>query len=341
MRLASLSAQKKRQENYNYFDNFVNQTLNLLDDFHDRELLIEATLEIKEKARDIILGTDKKFFECLFGEQLNHEFLHKQPLVSQREFQEMQDNYDRPEKEGKMLRATIARIDKYDCTFLACKMIMYHIDDYWAHKIGAAMKGNNFLQHLYLNQNFISDKGVTGIAHSLRNNTALKILNLSGNLITDEGAFEIGEMLKENTALCELNLDYKEKKRSYRDKDKIQERITAPGGAMVGFSLQTNFSLTALSMTGQNIWDAGAAAIATTLKQNNTLKVLNLSFNDIKTVGGMALSNSLKFNTGLEHCNFAGNHFCDMVGRNLAQMLHVNRSIETFDLHSNDFSVRR
>jgi len=201
---------KEREKKASFFSKFMEQTLHMLNDYKDRELLIAATLDCEEKACDIILSDEKKFFECDFEEQMKHEFLMHQPLVSQREFQHSVDNYNRDEKEQKILEATIRRIDKYDCTFLACKMIDVHIDDAWAMKIGMALRGNNFMQHLYLNRNLISDQGTSHIAYSLRDNWALKILNLSGNLIKDEGAEQIGEMLKQNVTLCELNLDFME-----------------------------------------------------------------------------------------------------------------------------------
>lgn len=71
------------------------------------------------------------------------------------------------------------------------------------------------------------------LANVMEKNWAVKILNLAGNLISDDGAYRIAEMLKVNKHLVDLNLEYHEKKRPYRDKDKPYPRISAPGGAMI------------------------------------------------------------------------------------------------------------
>ncbi len=331
--------ERKREEKHSIFTSFVNQTLDLLNDFEEREKLIARVGEVKERVRDMIYKDERDFQDCHFRDQLRHEYLHEKPLVSQRKFQESVDAYKRDEKELKILMATIRRIDKFDCTLLSCKLIKAHIDDNWAHQIAKAIRGNDFLQQLYLNQNYITDAGVQSLANALRDNWALKIINLAGNFITDEGAFAIAEMLEVNKHLVELNLEFREKKRPYRDKDKPYPTITAPGGSSIAFALQGNFSLTSLSFEKQKLWDAGAAAVAMTLKRNKTLRYLNLAENDISDPGGLALGAALLENKGLHHFKVSSNRFSDKVAISFADAIRGNDVIETLDLFCNDFTV--
>ena len=249
------------------------------------------------------------------------------------------DNYKRDDKELKILMATIRRIDKFDCTFLSCKLTNSHIDDNWCSQVASALKGNDFLQQLYLSGNFISDDGVSSLAAVLEGNMAIKILNLAGNIISDDGAYRIGEMLKKNKNLVDLNLEFHAKKRPYRDKDTPYPRITAPGGAMIAFALQNNYSLTSLNLGGQRLWDAGFLAVGSAIRDSKTLKYLNLSGNDAASQGGLGLAAALEVNEHLEHLNVSQNKFKDDVGMKFADALMKNVSLETLDLYENDLTL--
>ena len=152
---------KKRRERFSLFSDFVDESLKLLDDYEERELMLKGVENMKRKVRDIIYNDEKLFADCIFRDQLRHEKLHSMPLCSQRKFQESCDNYKRGEKELKILMATIRRIDKFDCTFMSCKLTNSHIDDNWCSQISSALNGNDFLQQLYLSGNYITDEGVS------------------------------------------------------------------------------------------------------------------------------------------------------------------------------------
>ena len=79
---------KKREEKYGLFADFVDESLKLLDDYEEREVMLKGVESIKKRARDIIYNDEKLFADCIFREQLRHEKLHSMPLCSQRKFQE-------------------------------------------------------------------------------------------------------------------------------------------------------------------------------------------------------------------------------------------------------------
>jgi hypothetical protein len=346
--------EKRREDKFSMFSDFVDQTLELLDDFEEREKMIQGVDALKVKVANIIYKDERDFQDCHFEEQLQHEYLLEKPLVSQRKFEEAYDNYARDPKELKILLATIRRIDKFDCTFLACKLIRYHIDDNLCHMISKALRGNEYLQALYLNDNFITDSGALSLADSLKNNVNMKMLNLSGNFISDEGANGIADMLRENKNILDINLGFKAKKRPYRDNKSPYPRITAPGGSMIAFALQDNYSVTSIDLSNMKIWDAGAAAFAMTLRTRHTLKHVNLSYNDIGVPGGLSLARALESNRGLLNFNLAGNNFDDKVGFKFAAALRGAVTLEgshhglggdgmnvleTLDMHSNELSM--
>ena len=330
---------KRREAKYSAFADFVDTSLKILDDYEDREKMIKGCDKLKKRAKEMIYKDEKDFDDCNFRDQLIHEYLHEKPLVSQRKFQDSFDAYKRDEKELKVLMATIRRLENSDCTFLACKLCAAHIDDTLAKRISAGLKFNDFLQHLHLPNNFITDEGCRAIAEMLKYNTSLTIINLCGNLITDDGAYCIGEMLKVNKHVVDINLEFKEKKRPYRDKDKPYPKITAPGAAMIAFGIQSNFTLTSLNLKDNKIWDIGAVALASSIKKRCILKYLNVALNDIGEKGGLALARAVEENECLEHLNASGNEFPDSVGQAFAHALKTNTTMQTLDLYSNSFSV--
>jgi len=89
---------KKRAANFSAFADFVDESIRILDDYKDRERMIRGVDKLKARAQEMIYKDEKDYEDCIFRDQLKHEYLHEKPLVSQRKFQESIDNYKRGEK---------------------------------------------------------------------------------------------------------------------------------------------------------------------------------------------------------------------------------------------------
>eukprot|EP00942_MAST-04A_sp_MAST-4A-sp1_P010189 g10189.t1 len=151
-----------------------------------------------------------------------------------------------------------------------------NIHDRDLQNIGAALKANNTLTYLDLNNNNITDVQSIGefIGEGLKTNNTLKSLILWNNNITDLQS--IGGLLKTNNTLETLYLD--------------NNNITDVQS--IGEALKTNNTLEELRLRNNNITDV--ESIGEGLKTNNTLKKLRLDRNNITDV--QSIGEGLKTN---------------------------------------------
>ena len=98
--------------------------------------------------------------------------------------------------------------------------------DKGAIEIASALKQNNTLTLLNLNNNNISNEGAKAIAKALKKNTTLYELDLRYNNIEDTGAIEIANALKINTTvkidiLKNVKISAKIKNKIYNEENRI------------------------------------------------------------------------------------------------------------------------
>ncbi|CAF0804198.1 unnamed protein product [Didymodactylos carnosus] len=146
--------------------------------------------------------------------------------------------------------------------------------------IAEALKTNQTLTHLYMENNNISDAGAKAIAEALKTNQTLTHLYMENNNISDAGAKAIAEALKTNQTLTVLGIQ--------------NNNISDAGAKVIAEALKTNQTLTHLYMSNNNISDAGAKAIAEALKTNQTLTHLYMSNNNISDAGAKVIAKAVK-----------------------------------------------
>jgi len=131
--------------------------------------------------------------------------------------------------------------------------------------IAKALNGNTTLDILYLNKNYLSDKGIYTLTNTLSlNSSKLSLLGLQDTGITDEGAKYIAEMLKTNTAIDRLLLSW--------------NRISDQGVELLADVLGNhNTTLQTLRLSNNKlISDSSADFLVEMLKKNQTLKCLDI-----------------------------------------------------------------
>ncbi|XP_015762966.1 PREDICTED: protein NLRC3-like [Acropora digitifera] len=145
--------------------------------------------------------------------------------------------------------------------------------------LAEAIRLNRTLTHLDLSWNNISDLGTEVICKALQSNHVMTHLILGGNTIGDSGAEALAEALKSPaTQLSYLHLRL--------------GHITSLGVEILAGALQTNRSLTHLSLAGSGI-SCSATALAEALQLNRNLTHLDLSDNQISDTEGMQLAQTL------------------------------------------------
>jgi Ran GTPase-activating protein (RanGAP) involved in mRNA processing and transport len=132
--------------------------------------------------------------------------------------------------------------------------------------LSEALKNNNTLEELELQDNQVSDHGVWHFANVLSvNNNTLKKLVLGNNAITDEGVKYLAQMLQSNRTLTFLGLS--------------NNSITHQGlQILVNSILNYNTILQKLILTGNGqLTDASENALLQLIKQSQSLTLLHVT----------------------------------------------------------------
>lgn len=151
-------------------------------------------------------------------------------------------------------------------------------------------------QELILNQNSITDKGLTLLADCLRRNPRLELLSLNENKLTDRGILVlVNALTNENKNLSVLILE------------DLQLGTTA--GIHLARMLTTNKTLTQLLLKNNQLKDRGMNAIAFALQNNISLTKLDVNNNHLTDRCFEAIMQLLSINRGLTELWLSDNEF--------------------------------
>ena len=189
--------------------------------------------------------------------------------------------------------STLARALTKNSTLKCLVLESYSIMDSEALAFADALQTNTTLTQLDLGGNGISGLGTEAICKALQFNHVMTYLDLSGNTIGDSGAEALaGELQSPATQLSYVNLAHCE--------------ITSLGAEALARALQTNRSLTYLSLIGSDI-SCSATALAEALRLNRTLTHLDLSMTYIGDLGTEVICKALQSNHMMTHLILRGN----------------------------------
>jgi Ran GTPase-activating protein (RanGAP) involved in mRNA processing and transport len=140
-----------------------------------------------------------------------------------------------------------------------------NINSKQATSIASALKKNQSLTSLNLQNNQVQDEGAIALASALEKNQSLTNLDLVCNQIGAKGGKAIASALKKNQNLISLIL--------------WDNEIKNKGAKAIASALKKNQSLTSLNLGCNNIGVEGAIAIAIALEKNQSLTDLSLATN--------------------------------------------------------------
>ena len=185
--------------------------------------------------------------------------------------------------------------------------------------ISAALRSNNVLHTLILNENIIGFDGAMALSSVLKKSISelhapnVTHLYLNDNDIGVKGADAIARSLVTNKSLVKLHLSAND--------------IYAPGIKSLCKGLINNTTLTELNLSWNRFGVDGMKYIATMLLQNNTLRKLYLAHNRIFDDGCELLAHALAANKGLHYIDITGNRIKAKGIEFLAQLLPQNHSL--------------
>lgn len=185
----------------------------------------------------------------------------------------------------------------------------------------AALRTNNVLQTLILNENLISFDGAAHLSSVLKRAISplhapnITHLYLSDNNLGVKGADALARALLTNKTLTKLHIG--------------ANAIEPPGIKALCKGLLHNTTLTELNLSWNRFGLDGVKYLATMLIQNSTLRELYLSHNKIGDDGCEMLANALALNKGLHLIDINGNRIKSKGIEILAQLLPQNYTLLT------------
>ena len=204
---------------------------------------------------------------------------------------------------GSALARALTKNSTLKCLVLESDSIM----DSEALAFADALQTNTTLTQLDLSGNSISGLGIDAICKALQSNHVMTHLSLDGNTTGDSTAKALaGELQSPATQLSYVNLE--------------RCKITSLGAEALAGALQTNRSLTYLSLVDSEILFS-ATALAEAIRLNRTLTHLNLCGNDIGDLGTEVICKALQSNHVMTHLILDGNTIGDSGAVALAEAL--------------------
>ena len=115
-----------------------------------------------------------------------------------------------------------------------------------------------------------------------------------------------------------------------------RERIDVAAAEVLGAALETNTTLTDLSLSLSNLGPDGAKSLADMLKTNTTLTDLHLSANDLGPAGAESLTTALGKNKTLKNLDLSANELGPAGAESVAETLEKNTTLKALNLSGNN-----
>ena len=187
-----------------------------------------------------------------------------------------------------------------------------------------ALVQSQSLTHVNFSQNDLGDDGCMQVILALRVNRTITHVNLSDTGMSHNALTVIGSLIGQINRLTCLHVD---NPHNGIDGDSAAKRLI--------LSLESNESLTELSIARAKLGDDSAFLLSQGLCVNSVLTNLRLRANGITSVGAEHLAKALKENHSLQVLDISGNKISDKGAEAFADMFKVNQSLQKIDLTSN------
>ncbi len=173
------------------------------------------------------------------------------------------------------------------------------------------------LTSLVLDDNAISDRGMSDLCGALLNNVALTHLSVSNNRLTRACCKSVAAMLRSNTTLRHLNLD-----------------VAVINGNILARGLQHNATLKRLDLNYCTIRDGGLDALVNALIANpkSALAHIGLWFVDMTDVGLISLMRLVRTSSTVDVLHVAGNQITDAGWAAVAATLRITSTLRVLGI---------
>jgi Ran GTPase-activating protein (RanGAP) involved in mRNA processing and transport len=208
--------------------------------------------------------------------------------------------------------------------------------------------GNHTLRNLSLSGNNIRRKGATALAGAFMHGCALSRLRLSSNRIGREGTRLLAQAIAESENRVQqlmqrqggIKIGYNIKPVTLEELFLDDTSMKAKGFATLSSMLITNYNLSTLSLTNNNVDDQDMALLSQALAQNKQLplKSLILSFNNISCVGVECLMNAVWGSPTLREIKLDNNKIQDR-GAQLCSVVLSSIRLAVLDISFNKITT--
>lgn len=167
----------------------------------------------------------------------------------------------------------------------------------------------------------LSSDDIEKLAGALKVNRTLKKLSIFsyGSDVDDMAVTWLADAIKSNQQIKLERLD-------------LTLKVSDKGAKQLAQALQTNTSLTHLSLATNKISDEGGVELAKALESNSTLEVLWLPGNNMGDISAAHFAQSLHTNKTLKGLGLLSNYITDLGAAQLAESLKINGTLEELEL---------
>ncbi|XP_067046669.1 glutamate-rich protein 3-like isoform X2 [Acropora muricata] len=188
-------------------------------------------------------------------------------------------------------------------------------DDNTLEILAEPLKRCHDLKMLNLSINRIGPAGAKLLAAVIKENKSLRMLLLHGNPLTDEGVEILVDAVVKTSNISLMNLDLGDC------------GLTVEGAKHVARLIESNNTITILTVSGNIFGLEGWKAISNALKTNSTLETLSLDFSKIGDEEAVLIAEGLQECKNLRSIDLEGNRIGDEGGRRLFKAVKMNKSI--------------
>ncbi|CAH1156097.1 unnamed protein product [Phaedon cochleariae] len=216
-----------------------------------------------------------------------------------------------------------------------------------------ALKGNEYIEHLILEENFLNLEMTVMLCSMIEENSTLRNLNLRGCRIGEVGAKLLSEALLSSQFLTELDLSFNEfgdvglknlqqglcDTSSLKKLNISHNNLTEDSGETLERILLDNKSLTNIDLSWNGFYTGpGNKKLFNGFKQNDQITVLNLAWNGISIKPAIApVAKYIKASTALEYLDLSSNRLSGKPLRMIRAAILKNQSLITVRIGNNPY----
>ncbi|CAH1987122.1 unnamed protein product [Acanthoscelides obtectus] len=229
----------------------------------------------------------------------------------------------------------------------------YGLSEKQIRAISETLKGNAYIEHLILQDNWLTPEMTDMLSSMLQENGALRVLTLRECRIGQSGAEKLNEALSSSQFLSELDLSFNSlgdkglkliqvglcETTSLKKLNISHNELTEESGETLEKILVENKTITDIDLSWNGFYTLpGNKKLFNGFKNNDRIKWLSLAWNGISTKGAISpLTKYLRTATSLEYLDLDANRLSHGPLKMLVNAVNKNHSLVTLRIGNNPY----